>query len=91
MLDPFDEVSVVINDVHDLTDARNRAEDLRSSGVLGRVVVADALPAALRATGLRMRHLRPLEHYTDNFLVKFTTSECDYVCYWDTDVGGLIL
>lgn len=60
---------------------------LVEKGVVDRwVAVADALPDALRATGLRRRNLRPREHWWDFALVAVTLPGPPLVCYCDPEI-----
>lgn len=83
----FDVVSVTVNNVDDPSLVRTRLQQLRASGIVHSTVdVGSALPAALTRTGLTMGRLRPLEHYSDHFLVKVCQPGPRYLVHWDTDV-----
>lgn len=82
----FAEVTVLVNNVTDSRDARERADRLVASGVATRVeLVAEHFSRALTATGLKARHLGRLPHFTDCCLVAMTLSGPDWVVYWDAD------
>lgn len=83
----FDRTVVVINNVDDLAAVRKRCHLLMRAGVVDDfVVVAEALPGALRQVGLSPRKLEPLPHYTDHFLVKLCHAGPRWLVHWDTDV-----
>lgn len=83
----FDRVTVTVNNVDDPGAVRARMHELVTSGVVdGFVEVAHALPDALAVTGLKLRDLEPLEHYTDHFLVKVCQPGPRFLLHWDTDV-----
>ncbi len=83
----FDRITVTVNNVDDPIGVRTRMEELIAAGVVdGFVEVAKALPGALAQTGLKLRNLEPLEHYTDHFLVKVCQPGPRFLVHWDTDV-----
>lgn len=76
----------VLNNIENMDEAVWRAERLVDSGELSTYhIVAETLLNALKRTGLRRRHLMPLQHYTDHFLVAVTRPGCKYLLCWDSD------
>lgn len=77
---------VVINNVNDRREAVTRAERLVADGEIdGYRLVEKELDAALRRTGISLRHLRPLEYYTNHFLVAVAAEGPRFLVCWDAD------
>ena len=84
---PFAARTVLINNVDDVADARERAQALVTAGEVDRYVfVADALPRALAVTGLRERDLGRLAHYTDCAISAVSLEGPEWIAYWDDEV-----
>jgi hypothetical protein len=86
---PFKSITVLVNNVADRSDAEERGRRLlvEDSRITRVSFVTDNLMGALRATGLRERHLRRAPHYTDYALVAVTLDGPDWLLYWDADVS----
>lgn len=85
---PFSRRTLLVNNVDDPASWRQRLDRLVDDGSVDRwLMVEDALPSALAATGLRRRELGPRVHWTDFALVAVTLSGPDLVCYCDPEVA----
>ena len=77
----------LINNVDDPAEVRARAETLVLNGEIDAwYEVAEHLPRALEATGLRVGDLGRIPHYTDCALVAVTLAGSPWLLYWDGDV-----
>ncbi len=78
----------LINNVDDLPEAKALAQPLLNSGELTRlVVVAGALPEAVRRTGWKPRDFGRIPHYSDCALVAVTLEGSPWLLYWDADIS----
>lgn len=83
---PLARRAILINNVEDPRDARERAQRLRDTGEIDEFhFVADHLDRALQITGLRRRDLVPLLHYSDAPLVAATLPGSPWLLYWDAE------
>jgi hypothetical protein len=77
----------LINNVVDLDDAERRAQQLVEDGELSAYrVVARELPRALALTGLELKDLGRIPHYSDCSLVAVTAEGSPWLLYWDADI-----
>ena len=77
---------VLINNVFDAGDARERATKLRDTGAIDEFhFVADHLEEALSRTGLERKDLEPLLHYSDGPLVAACLPGSPWLLYWDPE------
>ena len=82
----FDEIVALVNNVDDESDARSRAERLRSLGEITRFeFVADHIAVALDDAGLSARALRRHPYLLDYGLVMPHVCESEWLLGWDAE------
>ncbi len=83
---PFARRVLLLNNVDDVADARERAGRLLELGDVDEVhLVADHLDRALAICELDRRELEPLLHFCDAPLVAITLSGSPWLVYWDAE------
>ena len=84
---PFARRTLLVNNVADPSRWRPALDHLVEAGAVDRwVAVADALPAALAATGLTLRDIEARQHWSDFGLVAVTLPGPEWVCYCDPEI-----
>lgn len=84
---PFARRTLLVNNVESPRKWLSALDRLVSTHVVDRwLSVADALPQALAVTGLRMRDIRPRQHWSDFALVAVSLPGPSFVCYCDPEV-----
>jgi len=78
---------VMINNVKDRENAKERADSLKRSGEITEYYfVADLLDKTLQRAGLTLADLQPNVHYTDCSLTAIFLDGSDFLVYCDADV-----
>lgn len=84
---PFARRTLLVNNVDSLPKWTGALDRLVADEIVDRwMPVADAVPGALAATGLRLRDIRPREHWSDFALVAVSLPGPDLLCYCDPEI-----
>jgi len=84
---PFARRTILLNNIHDMEDARRRAQELIAAGEIDQInLVEDHLDEALSVTGLTRKRLGKIAHFSNWALTALVIPGHDFMVHWDAEI-----